>query len=109
MVEVLQAMKIMQIPFDRGLFAVDLERIQRFVTTGITCGLEKSEGPVGKVAEEGTGVVDAHFLYFARQVVLALLDKRFRHRRDVADGTIKPHGGVDTVRQKIPRDAAACS
>jgi len=43
MIEILQAMKIMEIPEDRCVLAIDLERIKRFVTTGVACRFKGSE------------------------------------------------------------------
>jgi len=36
MVEVLEPMKIVEIPEDRRMFAVDLQRVERLVAAGVT-------------------------------------------------------------------------
>jgi len=79
-IKILQAVQIVQIPGDRGLLAVDLERIERFVAAGVACGLEAPEGTVSEAGEEEACVVDPDRFDFARQVVHPLLDERVGHR-----------------------------
>src|SRR5438034_3371150 len=98
MVEPLQAVQVVQVPLDRGFFAVDLESVERLVAAGVASALEQAEGAVAEVAEERAGVVDAHLLDFACEVVLPLFNKGLSHRRDIADATIEPECRIDAVR-----------
>ena len=43
MVEILEPMKIMEIPEDRGMFAVDLQRVERLVAAGVTRRFERCQ------------------------------------------------------------------
>ena len=83
-VEVLQAVQVVQVPLDRGVLAVDLERVERLVAAGVAGRLEQAERAVVEAAEERAGVVDADLLDLAGEVVLALLDERLGHRADAA-------------------------
>ena len=58
-VEVLQAVQVVQVPEDAGLFAVDLEGVLGLVAAGVAGGFEVGERAVGEVAHEDAGVVDA--------------------------------------------------
>ena len=42
-IEVLQTVKIVEVPEDRGVFAIDLERIEGLVTTSVASGFERRE------------------------------------------------------------------
>ena len=106
-VEVLQAVQVVQVPLDRGVFAVDLEGVERLVAAGVAGRFEEAERAVLEVAEEGAGVVDADLLDLAGEVVLAFLDERLGHGADVLDAAVEPEGGVDAVGEQIAGDAAA--
>ena len=81
-VEVLKAVQVVQVPGDRGVLAVDLERVERLVAAGVAGRFEDRERAVVEAAEEGTGIVDPDRLDLAGQGVLALLDEGLGHRRD---------------------------
>lgn len=42
-IEVLEPVQVVQVPLDRGVFAVDLEGVQRLVAAGVAGRLEQSE------------------------------------------------------------------
>ena len=46
MIEILNAVKIMQIPHGRGMFAIDFQRVERFVAARIASGLKGCERSV---------------------------------------------------------------
>ena len=56
-------MKVVQIPRERGVFAVDLERIESLVTAGVTRRLEGRERSVRETREKCSGIVNAHLEY----------------------------------------------
>ena len=58
-VEVAEPMQVVQVPGDRGVLAVDLERVQGLVAAGVAGGLEVAQRAVAEAAEERAGVVDA--------------------------------------------------
>jgi hypothetical protein len=82
MIEILQAMQIVQVPENGCVLAVDLECIQRLVAARIAGRLERGQRSVVEARQERAGVVDAHFLHAAGQRMLALLDERFGHGGD---------------------------
>src|SRR5262249_4942954 len=45
-VEVLQPVQVVQVPEDRGMFAVDFERVQRFVAAGVAGRFERRQGAI---------------------------------------------------------------
>ncbi len=59
-VEILQAMQIVQIPGNRSMLAVDLERGGRLVPVRIARCLEGRERAVREAREEGARVIDAN-------------------------------------------------
>ena len=75
MIEVRQAVQIVQVPGDRGVLAVDLQGVERLVAAGVAGRLEGGERAVVEARQEGAGVVDADRLDFPGQRVLALLMK----------------------------------
>src|SRR5882724_1809672 len=79
MIEIVEAMQIMQVPGYRGMLAVDLKGVESLVAAGIAGGFEDRQRAVLESCQKGAGVVDADFFHFARQIVLAFLNKRFRH------------------------------
>ncbi len=106
-VEILQPVQVVQVPEDRGVLAVDLERVERLVAAGVARRLEGGQRAVVEARQERAGVVDADLLDLAGQIVLALLDEGFGHGGDFVDAAVEPHGGVDAVRQQVAGDAAA--
>ena len=74
-----QAVQIMKIPTDGGIGAIYFKRIQRLVSSCLARRFEKAQGSIVELAEERTGVVNVHLLYFSCQLVHAFLDKSFRH------------------------------
>src|SRR5690606_6082946 len=107
MVEPLGTVQVVEIPEDRCVFAVDLKRVKGLVAAGITGGLERGERAVAESGEESRGVIDSDFGNLAGLGVLALLDESLGHGGDLVDRTIQPEGGIDTVGQQVPGDAAA--
>src|SRR5215470_5149802 len=85
MVEILKTVQIMQIPQGRRVLAVDLERVQGFVTSCITCRFESRQRSVFEAAQEGTRVIDADRFDAACEVMLTLFDEGFGHRDDFCD------------------------
>ncbi len=89
------------------MLAVDFERVERLVPARVARRLERRERSVLEPAQERARVVDPDGLDLAGQVVLALLDERLGHRRDLGDRAVQPERGVDAVREQIAGDAAA--
>src|SRR5580704_1167385 len=58
-VEILQPVKIVQIPHYGGVFAVNFECVKRLVSAGITRSLKRGQRSVLKACQEQTCVVDA--------------------------------------------------
>ena len=106
-IEVLDAMQIVQVPERRRVLAVDLERVERLVPARVARRLERRERTVLEPAEKRARVVDADRLHLAGQRVLALLDERFGHRGHLRDRPVQPQRRVDVVREQIAGDAAA--
>src|SRR4051812_12416923 len=50
---------------------------------------------------EYAGVVDAHFLHLAGELMHSFLDESFCYCRYVFNGAVEPHGGVDAMREQI--------
>ena len=90
MIEILQPMQIVQVPEDRGVFAVDLESVERLVAARVAGGFEGGERAVLETRQESAGVVDADLLHFAGEVVFAFFDERFGHGGDVVDAAVEP-------------------
>ncbi len=109
MVEVLQAVQVVQVPVDRGMLAVDLERVERLVAAGVAGRFEQPERAVVEVAEERAGVVDAD-----RSRLLPVSSVCFRSLTNVSviavtslDAAVEPDGRVDAVGQQVAGHAAA--
>jgi tRNA G37 N-methylase Trm5 len=107
MVEVLKSMEIVEIPERGGVLAVDLERVERLVTASVARCLEHRQRAVGKSHQNSARVIYPDRFDLAGQVVFALLDEGFGHRRDFADRAVEPQRRVDAVRQEIAGNAAA--
>src|SRR5437868_1429272 len=107
MIEILQPVQVVQVPFDRGMFTVDLERIERLVAAGIPSRLEQAERAIAKTAHESTGIVDADLFHLASEIVLAFLDKGFGHGGKRGDFAVEPERGVNTVGKQIAGDTGA--
>src|ERR1700733_1719003 len=75
MIVVLQPVQVVQVPGNRSMFAVDLERVESLVPAGIARSLKSSQRSVLKARQEQTGIVDSYRFRLARQVVLPALDK----------------------------------
>src|SRR5277367_2459623 len=58
MVKVLQTMKVVEVPKDRGVFAIDFERIERLVAASVARRFERRERAISEAREEEAGVVD---------------------------------------------------
>jgi len=94
-----------EVPLDAGLFAVDFEGVEGFMTPGIAGGFEKAQRPVAKATEEDAGVVDADLLHLPGELVFAFLDERLGGCVDGVDVAIEPDRGVDAVGEKIAGDS----
>src|ERR1700691_475468 len=55
MVEVFQAMQIVQVPEDRSVLAVDLQRVERLVPARVAGSFESGQRPVLKRGKKGAG------------------------------------------------------
>lgn len=84
-VEVLEAMQVVEIPRQAGVFAVDLEGVEGFVTSGIASRLKQPERAVAEVAEERAGVIDMDRFFLAGLSVDPFLDEGFGHSADIVD------------------------
>ena len=106
MVEILEPMKIMEIPEDRGMFAIDLQRVERLVTAGVTRRFERGQRAVAESGEEGAGVVDRDFFDLAGEIVLAFRDEGLGHAGHRLNRAVEPHCGVDAMREQVAGYAA---
>src|SRR5262249_1799179 len=106
-IEILQPMQIVQVPEDRRVLAIDFESIKRLVTAGITRGFKRGEGTVAETREEKARVINTHFFHLASEGMLAFLDKGLRRCRDLVNGSVQPHRGVDAMSEQITGDAGA--
>ncbi len=107
MIEILKPMQIVQIPTDRRLLAVDLEREKSLVAAGITGGFEIAQRAIVEAAEESAGVVDANGLHLAGLDVLSFLDEGLRDRVHVLDRAVLPDGQVNAMCQQVAGHTAA--
>ena len=76
MIEVAQPMKIMQVPRDRSVLAIDLKRVKRLVATCISRRLKRCQRPVIELGQKSTGVVNLNLLLLTRCAVNPLFDER---------------------------------
>ncbi len=106
-IEVLQAVQVVQVPGDAGVFAVDFQGIEGLVATCIAGRLEESERAVIEVAEERASVVDVDGGFFSGLDVGSFFDERFGHCADIVDRTVDPKSRVDAVGQKVARHTAS--
>ena len=106
-IEILQPVQVVQVPGDRGVLAVDLERVERLVAARVAGRLESGQRAVGEARQEQAGVVDPDRLDLAGQGVLPLLDEGLGRRGDVVDAAVEPHRGVDAMGQQVAGHAAA--
>jgi hypothetical protein len=67
-VEPVEAVEVVEVPLDGGVFAVDFEGVEGFVAAGVAGGFEGGEGAVVEAGEEGAGVVDADGFDLAGEV-----------------------------------------
>src|SRR5690606_10299809 len=73
MVKKLKPVHVVQIPPNRRVFAVNLEREKGFVASGIPCGLKKSKRAIAEMTMKKTGIINTYFFDLARQLVHSLL------------------------------------
>ena len=106
-VEPLQPVHVVQVPQEGAALAVDLQRVERLVAAGVAGGLEQSERAVVEAGEHRGGVVDADRLQLAGFGMLALLDEGLGHRREAADRSVDPDGGVEAVGDEVAGDPRA--
>src|SRR5579863_990940 len=107
MIEELDAMQIMQVPHGGSVLTIDFECIQRLMASRVTRRFQRRERSVLKPPETRAGVIDLDRFNAPGQVMLALLDERFRHRRHLRKRTVQPQRRIDAVRQQVAGDAAA--
>src|SRR5713226_668169 len=107
MIKIVEAMQIVQVPGYRGMLAVDLKGVESLMAAGIARGFEDRQRAVLESCQKGAGVVDADFFHFARQIVLAFLDKGFGHGVHRSDAAVEPESRVDAVSEEVAGDAAA--
>src|SRR5437588_12561303 len=98
MIEILEPVQIMQVPENGGVLAIDLKSVERLMPARVTRGFEIRERPIAEPAQERAGIVDAHLLDFAREVVLPLFDECFSHRVDLVEAAIEPQRRIDAMR-----------
>ena len=55
--EILQTVQVVQVPFDRAMLAIDLQREQRLVAARKTRRLEAGERAVGEACQEQAGIL----------------------------------------------------
>ena len=106
-IEILNAMQVVQVPKGRRVLAVDFERIESLVPARIACRFKRRERAIFKAAQKRAGIVNSDRLDVARQIVFALFDKGLGHRHHFADRAIQPQRRVNVVRQQIASHAAA--
>src|SRR5258707_15067307 len=68
MLEILQAVQVVQIPADGGVFAVYLEGIEGLMSPRITGGFKCRQRAVLESRQERAGVVNAYLFDFAGEV-----------------------------------------
>ncbi len=107
MIEVLKAVEIVEIPHDRGVFAIYLQSIKRLVAARVSRRLEVGERAVAEARQESAGIVDPNLLDLASDGVVALLDESFGHARYAVDAAVEPQSRVDAVSEQITGDAAS--
>src|SRR5215472_16023603 len=90
MIEILQAMEVVEIPKNRRVLAVNLERVKRLMSASVTCRFESGEGSVFKSREERAGVIDPDLLDFACKIMLPLPDEGLGHGIDRIDTAVEP-------------------
>src|ERR1043166_2566843 len=100
-IEVLQAVEIVQIPENGSAFAVNLKSVEGFVATRITGEFESCERTVVQTGQERAGVIDAHLFNFAGEVVFPFLNECLGHGRDGVDFAIEPNSSIDAMRQEV--------
>jgi hypothetical protein len=103
-IEVLQAMQVVQVPLERRKLAVDFE-VYSALCPRRSGSIRISPASRFEVAEEGTGVVDANRFLLPVSACIRSLTK-VSVMADVADRTVEPHGGVDAVGQQVAGHAA---
>ena len=65
-IEELDAMQIVKIPFCRRILAVDLERVERLVAARVASSFKSSQRSIRKARENRARIVDSNRLHFAR-------------------------------------------
>src|SRR5256885_200575 len=89
-IEVLNAVQIVQVPNRGGTLPVDFERIESFVAARITGRFERRQRAVFKPAQKRASVIDPDGLNLARKTVPAFFDKGLSHGRYFADRAVQP-------------------
>ena len=90
MIEIREPMQIVQIPGNRRMLAVDLERIQSLVAARVAGRFERRQRAVMEPGQECAGVVDMNVLDLAGEGMLATLHKSLGRPRDTVDRTVEP-------------------
>ena len=105
MVEVSEAVEIVEVPREGFVMAVDLEGLVRFMTAGVAGGFEDGGGAIFKTGKESAGVIDGDRVFFTGLLVDTFFDEGLGHGGNGDDVTIDPAGAVDVVRKEITRYA----
>src|SRR5262249_47643724 len=91
---------------NRGVFSIDLKRIERLVAARVPCGLERSQGAVLESSEERTRIVNAHLFNLSGQVMFSFLDEGLGHCVDLFNASLQPQRRIDPMGQQVPCYAA---
>src|SRR5262245_51941397 len=90
-IEVLDAMEIVQVPKCGSMLSVDFERVERLVAARVSCRFKRRERSIAEPAEKCAGIVDSDLFDFTAEIMFPLFYERLGHCHDFGDRTIKPH------------------
>src|SRR5262245_26841078 len=106
-IEVLDAMEIVEVPKCRSMLSIYFERVERFVAARVSCRFKRRERSIAEPAEKCAGIVDSNLFDFTGEIMFPLFNERLGHRHDFGDRTIKPHCRVNVMSEQIPGHPAA--
>ena len=107
-VEVLQAVQVVQVPDDRGVLAVDLERVERLVAAGVAGRFE--HGRASRSSKRQRNAQASSMPTFSTlpvRLCLRSLTNVSVIAVTLLIGAVEPEGRVDAVGQQVAGDAAA--
>ena len=104
-VEVVQAVEVMEIPLQRLLLAVDFERVEGLVAACVAGRLELGERTVFEAAQEDARIIDGDGVDLAGGGMDAFFNEGLGHCRYFGDLTVDPSGRVDAMREQVARHA----